>query len=191
MDRKLLGWELEHYVEWRLEEDLALNVSSQRARLDKSFARLLDLLEKIPTRLAHRDFQSKNIMVGDRGGLTLIDFQDALIAPYVYDLVALLRDSYVVLPMDEVRDHVSYYSNMARSAGIIEETDGDVWHHFLLQTVQRKLKDTGRFVFIDRVKNNPSFMQYRQPSMSYVHHALSELSELNDLGELLGMLDPL
>ena len=39
---------------------------------------------------------------------------------------------------------------------------------FDLQTVQRKLKDAGRFVFIDRVKKNPSFLVHIPNSLDYV-----------------------
>jgi aminoglycoside/choline kinase family phosphotransferase len=42
------------------------------------------------------DFQSRNIMATPPPrGLVLIDFQDALLGPAIYDVVALFRDSYV------------------------------------------------------------------------------------------------
>jgi hypothetical protein len=56
--------------------------------------------------------------------------------------------------------------------------------------VQRKLKDTGRFVFIDRVKGNPAFLQFRDPSMTYVREALASMTGFNDLESLLAELDP-
>jgi aminoglycoside/choline kinase family phosphotransferase len=65
-----------------------------------------------------------------------------------------------------------------------------VRHDFDLMTVQRKLKDTGRFVFIDRVKGNPSFLPYRGPSMAYVRSALDGLTDFAALRDLIGELDP-
>ena len=49
-----------------------------------------------PRVFVHRDYQSRNLMVRDArtGALCWIDFQDALLGPRVYDLVALLNDSY-------------------------------------------------------------------------------------------------
>ena len=47
--------------------------------------------------LCHRDYHSRNLMLHG-GALYIIDFQDARIGPDTYDLVSLLRDSYVDLP---------------------------------------------------------------------------------------------
>ena len=56
---------------------------------------------------------------------------------------------------------------------------------FDLQVVQRKLKDAGRFVFIDRVKHNPSFLVHIPNSLTYVARSLSRLPELGTLREIL------
>ena len=44
--------------------------------------------------LCHRDYHSRNLMLHERQ-LYIIDFQDARMGPDTYDLVSLLRDSYV------------------------------------------------------------------------------------------------
>jgi aminoglycoside/choline kinase family phosphotransferase len=56
---------------------------------------------------------------------------------------------------------------------------------FDLLTVQRKLKDAGRFVFIDRVKKNPGFLPNIPTSLRYVRAAMARLPELRPLQELL------
>jgi N-acetylmuramate 1-kinase len=61
---------------------------------------------------------------------------------------------------------------------------------FDLQTVQRKLKDAGRFVFIDRVKKNPSFLVHIPSSLDYVRNAFSRLPELASLKEILARYLP-
>ncbi len=48
--------------------------------------------------LCHRDYHSRNLMLHD-GSLYIIDFQDARMGPDTYDLVSLLRDSYVDLAL--------------------------------------------------------------------------------------------
>jgi len=190
MDRDLLGWELEHYVEWRLEADLGCHLGPDKEAFTAAWQPLLDALCDMPVRLAHRDFQSRNIMCAPRG-MVLIDYQDALMAPWVYDLVALLRDSYVVLEPAEVTRLVHRYAKAAREAGITELDAEATARHFHLQTIQRKLKDTGRFVYIDRVKGNPSFLGYRAPSMGYVRDAFAALGdELSDLRRLVDVYDP-
>jgi len=61
---------------------------------------------------------------------------------------------------------------------------------FDLITVQRKLKDAGRFVYIDRVKKNPGFLQYIPSSLGYVKTALERLDEYRPLYETLGKYIP-
>jgi aminoglycoside/choline kinase family phosphotransferase len=56
---------------------------------------------------------------------------------------------------------------------------------FDLLTVQRKLKDAGRFVFIDRVKKNPGFLPSIPSSLRYVRDAFSRRPDLADLQAIL------
>lgn len=61
----------------------------------------------------------------------------------------------------------------------------------MLQTLQRKLKDAGRFVFIDRVRKNPSFLRWIPASIGYVREALAVApDELGALRDLLGRRVP-
>ena len=56
---------------------------------------------------------------------------------------------------------------------------------FDLLTVQRKLKDAGRFVFIDQVKKNPSYLAHIPSSLRYVKAALARRPELASAAEIL------
>ena len=107
----------------------------------------------------HRDYQSRNLMVRAGEALCWIDFQDALLGPRVYDLVALLNDSYQVFDRAFVEARLDDY---ARARGLDAAERAALGREFDLVTVQRKLKDAGRFVFIDRVKQNPSFLALRR-----------------------------
>ena len=51
--------------------------------------------------------------------------------------------------------------------------------------MQRKLKDAGRFVFIDRVKKNPGFLPSIPASLRYVRDAFARLPDLAALREIL------
>lgn len=69
----------------------------EHAALREGFARIREMALEAPERLAHRDFQSSNLLLTP-AGLVTIDFQGAFLAPPEYDLVCLLQDSYVELP---------------------------------------------------------------------------------------------
>jgi aminoglycoside/choline kinase family phosphotransferase len=124
-------------------------------------------------------------MILPGGEQAIIDFQDALRAPRQYDLVALLRDSYVELPADLVDAMVRRYLARLEAEGGPRLEHGPFRLTFDLLTVQRKLKDAGRFVFIDRVKGNPGFLPNIPASLRYVRAALARLPALAPLQEIL------
>ena len=154
-----------------------LNLVVEEQALQEEFIGLADRAEQADASFfMHRDFQSRNIMLAPRGPV-LIDFQDALMGPAVYDLVALLRDSYVVLDDDLLDELIDYYLELC-SARDLKRPPADTWRRqFDLQTLQRKLKDAGRFVFIERVKNNPDFLPFIAPSLAYARQAFERLPE--------------
>jgi aminoglycoside/choline kinase family phosphotransferase len=185
-DRELLRWELDHFREWGLEAGAGAQLTdAERAELGAIFDDIATRLAAEPRLFVHRDYQSRNLMVQDgasgAGGrrLRVIDFQDALLGTRAYDLVALLRDSYVELPAPLLGELVGYYATRA-------EVDPAAFRAlFDLQTVQRKLKDAGRFVFIERVKKNPSFLPYIPSSQRYALAAMRRLPEMERLREII------
>lgn len=189
-DAELLRWELDHYTEWGLQAQYGeQNLKPYAERISTIYDQIVEELLSIPQTLVFRDYQSRNIM-SKNGALHLIDFQDALLGPCVYDLVALLRDSYIALPNAMVNQLVAYYAAEGHRRGLSWcENARQVKRWFDVQTVQRKLKDAGRFIFIDRVKNNPSFLQYYVPSLHYVHNALRQVDTYRALSDLLGKLE--
>ena len=66
--------------------------------------------------LCHRDYHSRNLMLHD-GQLYIIDFQDARMGPDTYDLVSLLRDSYVDLPEQTVDELIAYFLALKGASG--------------------------------------------------------------------------
>lgn len=170
-DATLLNWEFDHFLEYGIEAKLNLKMDPADLKIFKDETRAITAkIEKMPYGFTHRDFQSRNILVRD-GALNLIDFQDALLGPYIYDLVALTRDSYVKLSNKVLEELVKYYSSKMGLS--FDKVAAD----FNLVTVQRKLKDAGRFVYIDRVKGNPNFLKYIPTSLEYVKNALQKIPE--------------
>jgi aminoglycoside/choline kinase family phosphotransferase len=100
---------------------------------------------RAPERLAHRDFQSQNLLVRSArsGGhaLMLIDLQGAFLAPPEYDLVCLLRDSYLGL------DDAFVLSERERIRPLLPDAPpaDEFALRFELLTLTRKGKDHARF----------------------------------------------
>ena len=57
-------------------------------------------------------------------------------------------------------------------------------HAFYLQTLQRKMKDAGRFVYLNQVKGKEWFVPYILPTLGYVKDALEKLG-FDKITELL------
>lgn len=183
-DSALYRWELDHYQEYGLAARTGAASPAEATVLARSFDALAEELAALPRGFTHRDYQSRNLMVAPRG-LVVIDFQDALLGPRQYDLVALLRDSYVELSDALVDDLLARYIDRVQTQ-TGERLDAAAFRHtFDMLTVQRKLKDGGRFEFIARVKGNPTFLPHVPTSFGYVARALERLPAH---GELLKVL---
>ena len=190
-DEDLLAWEIQHFREWALEaRGLHLSPEDGEA-FDGIAARLSRRIAGWPRGFVHRDYQSRNLMVVESRGagvdLVWIDFQDALLGPRIYDLVALLNDSYQTFDRAFVEARLAEFGAESGLAGselprLTEEFD--------VVTVQRKLKDAGRFVFIDRVKGNPSFLGFVEPTIEKARTSLARLASGDpDMAALSAILD--
>lgn len=188
-DTKLFMDEFYHFYEYMIAKRVYDKpFSGLWPKLEKKFKRISHELSQSPYMLSHRDFQSKNIMIKNKETY-IIDFQDALMAPAVYDLVSLLRDSYVVLSDSEVDMLLKYFWKINKVAQDIFPDFETLERIFYLQTVQRKMKDAGRFIFLNQVKGKEWFVPYVVPTLGYVKNTLIKL-EMEDLLEILGPYIP-
>src|SRR6187399_3266332 len=97
-DVEKLTWEMDFFMRHFLEAYRGIELPpATRDALRSELAILVEELANEPRVLCHRDYHSRNLMVTN-GELYIIDFQDARMGPDTYDLVSLLRDSYVDLP---------------------------------------------------------------------------------------------
>lgn len=189
-DEDLYDWELHHFREWGLEVWSGKKpTDSERSELDTTFRGIARQLAAAPRGFTHRDYQSRNLMVKE-GELVVIDFQDALQGPRQYDLVALLRDSYVELERPFVEAMLErYLATFSELTGERMERNAFI-AFFDLLTVQRKLKDAGRFEYINRVKGNPGFLVSIPASLRYVREAFARRPELAGLQRLVAKYVP-
>jgi aminoglycoside/choline kinase family phosphotransferase len=128
------------------------------------------------------------VVASQRGPFDLawVDFQDALLGPRVYDLVALLSDSYQEFDPGFIEERLDEYAAAARLGNGERALLG---REFDWVTVQRKLKDAGRFIYIDRTHKNPSFLPFVEPTIEKARAALSRLSDDADMRVLSDLLN--
>jgi aminoglycoside/choline kinase family phosphotransferase len=184
-DEDLLHWEIQHFREWAIGGRGIAMTAADGASFDALAVRIARRIAALPRVFVHRDFQSRNLMVRPSGSLCWIDFQDALMGPRVYDLVALLNDSYQSFDRAFVEARLADY---AAAAGLGPAEGAVVPREFDLVTVQRKLKDAGRFVFFDRVKGNSAFLKFVEPTIAKVRASLGRLRDDDDMRALEALL---
>jgi aminoglycoside/choline kinase family phosphotransferase len=177
-----LTWELEYFTKHFLEAYRGARLTEpQRAALTREYASITEELSSEPRVLCHRDYHSRNLMY-HRGHLHIIDFQDARMGPDTYDLVSLLRDSYVDFNSAEVEGLMAWFLTLR---GASESDDRDFRRRFDLMALQRNLKALGTFGFQTTSRNNPVYIQYIPRTLTYIRDNLSRYSRFDGLRDLL------
>ena len=185
-DVEKLSWEMNFFVKHFLEAYRGVQLSpALRQALQAELATMVAELAAEPRVLCHRDYHSRNLMVTPRG-LVIIDIQDARLGPDTYDLVSLLRDSYVDLP-DALQDRLI---ERFRAASPRREPRPAFDARFGLMAMQRNLKALGTFGYQATSRANPVYAQYVPRTLRYVRAGLSRHARLAGLAEVLGTLVP-
>jgi len=187
-DVPLLMWEFDHFLEYGIEARTGVSIKpGDRDKIRGTFLKISETLAMEPRVLTHRDYHSRNLMV-HRNRIWLLDFQDALMGPSVYDLASLLRDSYVALPETMVEELIDYYLEQQppwTDAGPKKQERAVFRKLFDLMSIQRNLKAAGRFVYIDIVKKKGHLVPYIPQTLGYVWRNLNRYEELKTLKDLL------
>ena len=180
-DVEKLGWEMDFFLKHFLEAYRGVLLSpAARDALRAELALLVEALAAEPRVLCHRDYHSRNLML-HHGRLYIIDFQDARMGPDTYDLVSLLRDSYVDLPEHTVDELIAYFLAVK---GTTEQAE-EFRRRFDLMALQRNLKALGTFGFQTTARRNPVYIQYIPRTLRYVRNNLDALPQFSRLAELL------
>ncbi len=182
-DVEKLTWELRFFVRHFVEgyRGAALT-DAVRAALDEEWRAIAGELSAEPRVLCHRDYHSRNLMLHE-ARLYIIDFQDARMGPDTYDLVSLLRDSYVDLSDARVDELIAYFLALK---GVADREE--FRRRFDLMSLQRNLKALGTFGFQTTSRTNTVYIQYIPRTLNYARVNLAKYARFARLRELLGPL---
>jgi len=188
--------ELDFFVEYMVCGLLGVVLSpGERQELREEFGRVCRVLAAEPQVLTHRDFHSRNLLVREEIGvrgcgwrIRLVDFQDARLGPCQYDLVSLVRDAYVQLPEELVRELVEFYLERRKAQGMAVADRERFFWVFDLAALQRNLKAVGTFAYLALVRGLKGYLRYIPPTLGYVAATFAGRAELGGLHRLLGRL---
>ena len=180
-DVEKLTWELGFFTKHFLEAYRGVTLADdQRAALTEEFAVIVRELASEPPVLCHRDYHSRNLMLHE-SQLYLIDFQDARMGPDTYDLVSLLRDSYVDLPEQTVDELIAYFLALKGVTG----PDPAFRRRFDVRALQRNLPALGTFGYQTTARRNPVYIQYIPRTLRYVRNNMDNQPRFARLRQLL------
>jgi N-acetylmuramate 1-kinase len=183
-DVEKLTWELEFFLKHFLEGYRGVRLSSgARSAFKAEFAAIAEELAAEPRVLCHRDYHSRNLMLHN-GSLHIIDFQDARMGPDTYDLVSLLRDSYVDITDRELDDLIAYFLALKTRDGASPDAE-EFRRRFDLMALQRNLKALGTFGYQTMTRSNPVYIKYMPRTLHYARTNLDKYPRFAGLRELL------
>jgi len=180
-DVEKLTWELDFFVRHFVTALRGVTLSpAQQAALSEEWKILADELASELRVLCHRDYHSRNLMTHD-GRLYLIDFQDARLGPDTYDLVSLLRDSYMDIEERDLEELIAYFIALKGDG----RDPADFRRRFDAMALQRNLKALGTFGFQTTTRQNPVYLQYVPRTLRYVRVNLLKYPRFARLHQLL------
>ena len=190
----LLAREMELFRTWLLKKHLGLKLSAAENRmLDDVFQLLIDAALSQPTVFVHRDYHSRNLVVSPSDNPSdnpsnnpgVLDFQDAVLGPFTYDLVSLLKDCYIRWPKEQLEqwallffEKINPYHPEVDAATFLQ------W--FDLMGVQRHLKAAGIFARLYHRDGKANYLGDIPRTLAYIL-ALEPASypEIQDLASLI------
>jgi len=183
-DRALIGRELEVVATHGFtgEGATAPRAPGADPELDAALARLGDALAAQPLVLMHRDYHAWNLHVDPRGRIRVIDFQDALLGPALYDLATLCtdRDSDRFVDQETEAALLARWHAETERRGIRAYADADAERlaaDYLRAVAYRTLRVLGRFGFLALEKGKRGYLRHVPRMARQTRRALAALGE--------------
>jgi aminoglycoside/choline kinase family phosphotransferase len=182
-----LRTEMQLLPDWYIHQhyQYVLNQAEQTI-LEQAMNCLIISAEQQPQVFVHRDYHSRNLLVYTEHNPAIIDFQDAVIGPITYDLVSLLRDSYIAWSDETVSLWVEQYRQMLlREKLIIEDDSAQFTQWFDWMGIQRQLKVVGIFCRLNYRDGKTHYLQDIPQTLEYLFRVGARYPEFHPLLELL------
>lgn len=180
-----LTQEMSLFDHWFVEKYLNIELTPNEQQLIKhTYALLANTAVIQPQVVVHRDYHSRNLMVLEAGANTgihelgVIDFQDAVVGAYTYDLISILRDAYVQWPAQRVQTWMQYFWQHLPADQTTDKTLTDFAREFDFMAAQRHLKVLGIFI---RLNLRDGKTGYMKDLPLVFHYLLQEIKQYPEL----------
>ncbi|NVJ62175.1 MAG: phosphotransferase [Gammaproteobacteria bacterium] len=180
-DSELLHREMELFREWFIGQHLGLELSEkEHLMLDKWFDEVARNVLSHPQVAVHRDYHSRNLMmVAGENRPGVIDYQDAVVGSYVYDLVSLLKDCYIRWPREQQLQWVDYFHAQSSQHSLSYPALAAVVQDFDWMGIQRHIKVAGIFCRLNYRDGKSSYLNDIPLTLGYLVEALKDYDEFS------------
>lgn len=188
-DDDMLRRELDLFPEWYVRRHLGHQpAATWQAAWETTCHTLLGALRSQPRVHVHRDFTPRNLMVAEPNP-GIIDFQDAVEGPIMYDWVSLVRDAFVSWPAAVEDRWLLAYHERAVAAGLpIPRQPADLRRTLDLTAAQRHLKVIGIFARLCHRDGKRDYLPDIPRFLAYLDRETAPWPELTPLRSLLADL---
>jgi aminoglycoside/choline kinase family phosphotransferase len=155
---------IEEYLGSKIDEDI---ITEAKSFINAKF-------KEIKYQGCHRDYHGRNLLMGEGEKLVHIDYQDARLGPYVYDLVSLLEDSYLdtgEILKEKFKNY--FFKNLP-----LQITRERFEYDYKLCKVQRQFKVLGSFAYLKIDKQKPGYERYIGYTFDSLRKTMMEVPEL-------------
>lgn len=191
-DAQKLIAEMTLFDEWFVTQYLDIQLTEQEKQLLKNaYQMLASAALAQPQVVVHRDYHCRNLMVLDSSNsnddkrLGVIDFQDAVVGAYTYDLISILRDAYVQWPKHKVQEWLQYFWQHLPTEQTRGKTITDFSREFDLMAAQRHLKVLGIFIRLNLRDGKTGYMKDLPLVLHYLLNELQDYPEFTEFNQFL------
>jgi len=157
------------FFDWYLKFYLKRSkISKIKKILKKELNKIFKKLYFKSNTFVHRDFHASNIMINKKV-FGLIDSQDAIIGNPLYDVVSLIDDVRIKLPINLQNKLLKFYHLESK---LKREKFHNLKNDYDILSVQRNLKILGIFVRLSKRDNKSNYLKYLPHTWSLINRRL-------------------
>ena len=157
------------FFDWYLRFNFKrIKIGNAKRVLKKELNRIFKKLYFKNDTFVHRDFHASNIMINKKT-FGLVDSQDAIIGNPIYDVVSLIDDVRIKLPINLQNKLLKFYHQNSK---LKSEKFLNLKNDYDILSVQRNLKILGIFVRLSKRDNKSNYLKYLPHTWNLINRRL-------------------
>ncbi len=157
------------FFDWYLKfYSKSLKINKTKKILKKELNKIFKKLYFKNNTFVHRDFHASNIMMNKKI-IGLIDSQDAIVGNPLYDVVSLIDDVRIKLPINLQNKLLKFYYFESK---LKREKFQNLKNDYDILSVQRNFKILGIFVRLSKRDNKSTYLKYLPYTWSLINRRL-------------------